>query len=664
MKLTDLIKRGLLNSGGGAPAFYNNLLAYWGMGTPYTKVSYQPDALRDFENGMYLGADVVSNVSGLNGGKACEFDNTATDSRAYVKANPDLGNFGNAGTDLPFTIRIWVYPTLQDASARFPFSRRIATGIEYQAYLSNGVLTFNCWSAGGTSVYIGFNTTGTTFPINTWSCLTITYDGSKTTGGFRCYKDGVGISITPISSGTYLGMNKVTNAIFSIAKHGYAYSSTTNTFKGRIAEVAIFDRVLTADEVLQDYDYGNYEKYSGETLKPFHFETSLIVLATRGDYVLSSDGTNLLFSEDGGKTYPNTNAWGTQDGAGNPDPIYNKKVDFAHIFDDGTIIFSCSSVMYRSTNKLSTISPVTVYEADGVTPYTIHTPADSTLPGNYFQSVSKDSEVQYLEDGTTEILLFSNYTNTVLGASPINVWYTIDKGATIRSLYEFGQNGNYKDDGTANGGTTGTSLGDAGNSTIARHTHGTFRRPGTNEWYTVTGDATAGGEVNWIKHVYDEGTDEFTNSVFLAALSGAQRYKVVGLAFDTNDNVYWVSDANDGAIATSELGIFKASMSDVQGTSERIYDPNSIYGGSRTDATDIKIVGNTIIATANYTNLLNKLMISRDLGDTWEVRELQDVVAFDDSIGQITSFNQDYFTVRCGCWAFKPFKTVWVRKAV
>ena len=651
-----------LMSGLTFPSFYNNLIAYWNLATPFKYLSYQPDALRDLDNGMYLGKGTESNVSGPNGGKAVAFDNTNSLTGGAVDANTSFGNFGNTGTDVPFTIRFWFYPTLSDGNVRIVFSKRLsAASIEYQLYYRNGKLNFSLWQAGGTSVSIGAETTGT-FSINTGYWITITYDGSKSSSGVKIYENGVIDSFNPLGT-TYTGMSN-TGAKLSLGKHGYTYSAK-GSFTGKIAEFGVFDKELTSEEVLEDYEHGQFEKYVGETEKPFHFETSITIIDTNGDYILASDGTNLLLSEDGGATYPNTNAWGAQYSSGNP--IYNKKIDYGKVFDDGTILLACTNVMYRSTDKLTTISPITVYLSDGVTPLPIHTPSNAVYPGSYYQSISKDSRKNYLSDGETEIEVSSNYANVERGAAPITVIYTIDKGATVKSVYRFGQNPDETDDGTDEGGTGGTAIGDAGNSTICRHSHGTIRRPGTNEWWTVTGDgAVISGntynEIHWIRHTYDEDLDTWSHEFIIENAAGNGRFKCVGLAFDDEDNVYWISDANEGTVPTSELGIFKADASDPENTSVRIADPNAIFGGTRTNASDIKIVGDKLVASANVSTLLTKLMISENLGSVMEYRDIYGVIGTASTMGNMTALHPDYITTVVGWLQFEPKKTIWVKK--
>ncbi|MFH0908687.1 MAG: LamG domain-containing protein [bacterium] len=76
---------------------------------------------------------------------------------------------------------------------------------------------------------------------NTWYHLAVTWDGST----WRCYQDG-----KEVLSGLYNGVLSPSSSPLHIGQN--SLSGTTH-FKGRIDEVKVFDRALTAVEVAQEY---------------------------------------------------------------------------------------------------------------------------------------------------------------------------------------------------------------------------------------------------------------------------------------------------------------------------------------------------------------------------------------------------------------------------
>src|SRR5690606_31092209 len=134
---------------------------------------------------------------------------------------------------------------------------------------------------------------------------------------------------------------------------------------------------------------GDYLAYAyDESVKFDIVEVDRNVIATRDDWQFSTDGTDLYWSNDRGETWINQYEWGTQFTGG--EPVRDKYINMAHIFSDGTLIFACSSLLFRSTDQLQTVDSIEAVDDDGVTPYPIHTPANASYPGAYFQMFMRD----------------------------------------------------------------------------------------------------------------------------------------------------------------------------------------------------------------------------------------------------------------------------------
>jgi hypothetical protein len=196
------------------------------------------------------------------------------------------------------------------------------------------------------------------------------------------------------------------------------------------------------------------------------------------------------------------------------------------------------------------------------------------------------------------------------GASPINVYYTKDNGSTITVAYTFGQNPYYRDDGTYDGGTTGTLLGDSTNSTKCRHIHSVTCDEDNATFYVTTGDEDRADpffECHWLKGVYNISADTWSWEVIVSD-SPDSRYKTAGLRYHSG-YIYFSSDATNGLSA--ELGVFKCLTEDIDNTSNhtKLYTASAVL-------TDLQISGTNII-TANAGTTDNIVYISDDLGSNW-----------------------------------------------
>ena len=76
--------------------------------------------------------------------------------------------------------------------------------------------------------------------------FSFTYDGSKTNNGIKFYINGILTSTTPLSTGTYTGMNIGTHPLV-------IGSASDNNFKlsGELDEVSIWNAELTAIQMLE-----------------------------------------------------------------------------------------------------------------------------------------------------------------------------------------------------------------------------------------------------------------------------------------------------------------------------------------------------------------------------------------------------------------------------
>lgn len=508
---------------------YRNLISYWNF-NDYT-IDYAGENNEVAHPLSILTTGKIGNGRSFNGSSAY-----------HIIPNHSSLSFTNGASDLPFSWSFWINPTNLSAQ-RWIISKRIVSNTEYQVIINTttGTISVYLYSGGGTTVFIA-GTTGGGCSAGVFSHVAITYDGSKTFAGLKVYINGVLQTLTNISAGSYAGMVAGTSHVYVGTQ---SFNIGTGSVNGVLDEIGLFSVALDQATISAIYNGGSGLPYvyDQEDLNTDIYETNLHILATRDNYQFAKDGTDLKWSNDRGATWINTYNWGTQG------------IEFAYIFSDGTLLFGYGATLKRSVDKLGTINNVTAYLSDGITPYPIHTPAVAGRTGNYFQMFNLDP--RHHDD---DMLVWINYCNLPQsGAAPINVWYTTDKGATVKSAYTFGQNPNYRDDGTDDGGITGTLLGDAANPIICRHGHSVTRNPGTYDWYSTTGDAAS--EVHWFKHTYDPNNDTWTTIQLIDSADNTTKWKACGLNI-IDGYVYWGSDATGTPVA-GEKGMFKCLLENI-----------------------------------------------------------------------------------------------------
>lgn len=601
---------------------------------------------RDYYYGLHDGKKLNGTMTPTTG----KVGNCYTFSSGGLQILPASNlSFGDgAGNDEAFSFSFWIYPT-ESAANRFIITKQTGSVFEYQILRdTTGRIGFAIYTTGANYLY---KYTNAGFAINNWHHIVVTYDASKTIGGLLIYVNGVLQATTTASAGAYTGM-PVNTGNFCIGNFGHDPVNASG-FRGKIDSVTVFPSAIAQAQIDLLYNSGNGVALTTNEVVPrtsTTYERGMFVLATRGAYQFGTDNTYLYWSDDAGQTWINQYNWGTQQNLALP--VYNKAVDMAYIFSDGTVLFSTGALLWRSTDKLLNISAVTAYEADGVTPYTIHTPANAARPGCYFAAYSC-AKVHEQVNGQ-DIFVWGNYgnnTDAVMGAAPINVWYTIDKGVTVKTLYTFGQNPNKRDDGSAGGGVTGTLLGDAGNPLYTRHVHTVCRRPGTNDWYTATGDTTL-TEIHWLKHTYDPDLDTWSTTNVLINQT-PNKWFVSDMMFPAGGDgseIYWVSDPT----TAGERGLFKCTVANIGVSATSVKD----FGAIIPAILYVKSSGKTVVAFVG-----SQVTTSDDFCATQTDTTVVDAGAADSN--RIINIHppdaRGYIKLTLGGFWFLPRKTIFIK---
>ena len=141
--------------------------------------------------------------------------------------------------------------------------------------------------------------------------------------------------------------------------------------------------------------------------------------------------------------------------------LRDRNITFSCILKNGNIVFSTRSKLFLSTDSLKTYEQITVKNVDG-SDYLPHTPADADNPGWYFHTIPG---INSWDVNGSEMLVWGNYCNVVGGPSPVNIYYSIDSGRTVKIAYAFGRNPHVGPD------AAGTPLGNPDNPVFCRHLH-------------------------------------------------------------------------------------------------------------------------------------------------------------------------------------------------
>lgn len=179
-------------------------------------------------------------------------------------ADSDIFSFtSGVGVDLPFSFSLWVYVTAFSSVSNFLINKRgDSTNTEWQMSLTpTGQISFTKFSGGGNTVFQTVRTPSSSISINTWTHIVFTSDGSKIALNDKIYVNGVNMSLTNASSGTYTGMVNG-NSITRIGLNAWDLLNPNLRHQGYIDELGIWkNKTLNSGEVTTLYNYGSGRSY-------------------------------------------------------------------------------------------------------------------------------------------------------------------------------------------------------------------------------------------------------------------------------------------------------------------------------------------------------------------------------------------------------------------
>jgi Protein of unknown function (DUF1553)/Protein of unknown function (DUF1549)/Concanavalin A-like lectin/glucanases superfamily/Planctomycete cytochrome C len=164
-----------------------------------------------------------------------------TDSDNYL----DLGNVGDFERTEPFSYAVWLNPESANAS---PVSRMDA-GNNYRGwdlFLSGGKPSIHIISSWPTNA---LKVNGKAMiPEHKWTHVAVTYDGSSKPSGIHMYINGQAIE-------TETEMNGLTESIRTPVTAKVGRRTGADAFNGQVEDLALYKKVLTADEVQHLADF-------------------------------------------------------------------------------------------------------------------------------------------------------------------------------------------------------------------------------------------------------------------------------------------------------------------------------------------------------------------------------------------------------------------------
>ncbi len=183
------------------------------------------------------------------------FNDSSADYWQFADA-ADL-QFGNAGTDLPFSVIFCGSPN--DANGDFIAKYSSGTSErEWRMYCTSSKLSFDMRQAANSANFIGRTySTAITGDIGRYVTYISTYAGTKAESGIKIYRNGARVDDTSASGGTFPGLTN-TNALVGCFENGVS-TSRSSIKSAKYAFVAIVSielseaQIVSIDRILRSF---------------------------------------------------------------------------------------------------------------------------------------------------------------------------------------------------------------------------------------------------------------------------------------------------------------------------------------------------------------------------------------------------------------------------
>lgn len=180
-------------------------------------------------------------LPGITGNQSGNFNTGGGTITSVSVPDDDVFSFGNSTSDSPFTVSAWINPASLTDSFNGLVSKDNGTQREWALIvLSNGNLRMFLKSLSGNNQQSIDSTESISTSV--WTHVAATYDGSGSYTGINLFINGTAATLQNPFNNTYTAMSN-TSADVAIGVYG------TNFFEGLIDEVAIFNGVLSLDQI-------------------------------------------------------------------------------------------------------------------------------------------------------------------------------------------------------------------------------------------------------------------------------------------------------------------------------------------------------------------------------------------------------------------------------
>lgn len=234
-------------------------------------------------------------------------------------------------------------------------------------------------------------------------------------------------------------------------------------------------------------------------IPPLPIERSIVYL--KDDYMVAYRNSELLLSADGGATISRLLPIGEEVGV----------INQIHVFSDGSAMFCSNTKCYHSSDFL-TYSESTILDMNDV---------PMVLTGtNNFSAFNHDRNRQIV-DGV-EMLVWGNYTHSA--SSPNRVWYTTDKGQTLKMMYEFNLE----------------------QTNAATHVHNVLFNAADNSFWIQTGDYHP-PEIKPLSHFMKCQYNLVNDTWNIDTIGSSLPFKSTNMVF-IDEYAYWTWDTTGGGV--------------------------------------------------------------------------------------------------------------------
>jgi hypothetical protein len=153
----------------------------------------------------------------------------------------DVGSSAIVNESLPFTVSLWLMITSLPSGTTAPFTFKTNTGANFTILIGVDTSYQGTVVIGPGANTIGKTNTGSSFFLNNWVNVAVTFNGS---GGYVAYENAVEKTLNSGVGGVF---DPRQNTILG-------YVNGNNTLTGRIAIAYVYNSLLSNTAILQNYN--------------------------------------------------------------------------------------------------------------------------------------------------------------------------------------------------------------------------------------------------------------------------------------------------------------------------------------------------------------------------------------------------------------------------